>query len=57
MSTVYNPGTSPVRLDDEGHVLGGRERCDVPASDRVQSLLDKGFLIEVESSTTDEKEG
>ncbi len=57
MSTVYNPGTSPVRLDDEGHVLGGRERCDVPSSDRVQSLLDKGLLIEVESSTTDQKEG
>lgn len=47
MSTVYNPGKSPVYLDDEGHFLGGQERRDVSDSDRVRDLLDKGLLIEV----------
>lgn len=53
MSTVYNPGKSPVYLDDEGHFLGGQERRDVSDSDRVRDLLDKGLLIEV---TATEKE-
>lgn len=47
MSTVYNPGKSPVYLDDEGHFLGGQERRDVSDSDLVRDLLDKGLLIEV----------
>lgn len=54
MSTVYNPGKTPVRLDDEGRVLGGGERCDVTSTDRVKALVKKGLLVEVAS--TNEKE-
>lgn len=54
MSTVYNPGNTPVRLDDEGRVLGGGERTDVATNDRVKALVKKGLLVEV--AHTDEKE-
>jgi hypothetical protein len=54
MSTVYNPGKTPVRLDDEGRVLGGGERADVATNDRIKALVKKGALIEV--AHTDEKE-
>ena len=55
MSTVYNPGTSPVTIDDEGRVLGGGERATITSNDRVKALLKKGALVEVKPHAEKER--
>lgn len=56
---IYNPHPSPVVIDDEGHVLGGRERReDLDAGDaRIAQLLELGLLVEVGGAGQDAAAG
>lgn len=48
---VLNPHTYPLTIDDAGHVLGGGERSgDIEKTERIDSLLSSGSLLDVTES-------
>lgn len=49
LRTVFNVGEQPVPIDDEGHMIGGREYGSADP-DAVRALIDAGTLVVVEES-------
>lgn len=48
MSTYFNTTDSPVVIDGEGRILGGKERADLTDSSYVSSAVEAGILIPVD---------
>lgn len=58
-TTLFNPGTTPVVCDKEGHIVDGGGRREVDKVDKVaQEAIDHGLLVEEkpdEPETTDKE--
>lgn len=61
-TTLFNPGTTPVVFDDEGHIVAGGDRTEVDGVNEVaQEAVDRGLLIlespEEEAAPREDKTG
>jgi hypothetical protein len=45
--TLFNPSAMPVVYTDQGHILGGGERCEVDALDETgRTVVKQGYLLD-----------
>lgn len=46
---IFNPGDSPVVINDRGQILGGCEHADVDETPEVKKAVEEGDLLATEN--------